>query len=263
MSLYSVSHGRRLLPRRISSRCSASIAAVVVVAFPTAGAMAELFTPIPLAGVANARLQSSWPTFTGVPYPEGNQNWGNVPWELGNGGNNTWFSRVATGTNPRTVVIPVNVSEANSVYTLMGTWQGTTNQNMYVELEFTGSEGATYTTTFYGGVHIRDWFNGIYTNNVTSPNTTANVYSVNIGPNGTSGTSRLDMQRIDLPVEFLSQTLTSMTIRDFGADPQGTFGQRSFIYGLTVNSVPTPSSAIFLGLAGLAAARRRRVSAIF
>lgn len=234
------------------------LAAASVVACSATGALGQVFTTVPLAGVANARLQAAWPTFTGVPYPEGNQTWGNVPWSLGSGGNNTWFSRDATGANPRTVTIPINVAQATTAYTLMGTWQGNTSQSLYVELEFTGSAGATFTTRFFGGVHIRDWFNGRYTNNVTSPNTTANVYSVNIGPNGGTGTSRLDMQRIDLPTAFESQSLVSLTIRDFGADPSGTFGQRSFIYGLTVSAIPTPSAAVVLGLGGLMAARRRR-----
>jgi len=241
-----------------SSFRPAILVAAAVVACSATSATAQVFTAVPLSGVANARLQATWPTFTGVPYPEGNQTWGNIPWALGSGGNNTWFSRVASGANPRSVTIPINVSQVTSVYTLMGTWQGNTNQNLYVELEFIGSAGGTYITTFFGGVHVRDWFNGIYTNAVTSPNTAANVYSVNIGPNGGTGTSRLDMQRIDLPIAFASQSLTSLTIRDFGANPSGTFGQRSFIYGLTVNSVPSPSAAALLGLGGLLAARRRR-----
>lgn len=246
----------RSVDRSMGRACAMMASAVAVVALSATGAMGQ-FTPISLASVANARLQDSWPTFTGVPYPEGAQNWGGVPWDIVSGGNNTWYSRRVSGANPRQVTIPINVSGVTNVYTLMNTWQGTTNQSLFVELAFTGSEGATFTTTFFGGVHIRDWFQGIYTNNVTSPDTTANVFSINVGPNGGTGTSRLDMQRIDLPAVFASQTLTSMTIRDFGADPQGTFGQRSFLYGLTV-AIPSPSGAALLGLGGLVAVRRRR-----
>ena len=249
----------RSFPSSLTSTFRPAMLIVAALAACSAtSAMAQVFTTITLTPVANARLQATWPTFTGVPYPQGNQTWASVPWNLGTGGNNAWFSRVASGGNPRSVTIPINVTGATSVHTLMNTWQGNTSQNLYVELQFAGSSGSTFTTTFFGGVHIRDWFQGIYTNSVTSPNTTANVYSINVGPNGGTGTSRLDMQTIALPAAFASQTLTSLTIRDFGADPNGTFGQRSFIYGLTVNSIPSPSAATLLGLGGLMAARRRR-----
>lgn len=213
--------------------------AVIATCAGCAAASAQAqFTTVSLATVANARLQTTWPTFTGVPYPTGAQSWGGVPWSIPTTGNNAWFSKDATGPNPRSVVIPVNVPQVRTVYALMNTWQGNTNQSLYIDIEFTGASGATFSQRLFGGVHIRDWFQGIYTNGLTSSSTTPSVYSINAGPNGGSGTSRLDMVRFDLPVAFGTQTLTTMTIRDFGADPSGTFGQRSFIYGLTVSTLP-------------------------
>lgn len=191
------------------------------------------FVPIPLSGVANARLQATWPTFTGVAYPVGNQSWGGVPWQIPTTGNNTWFSRDIAGATPKSVVIPVNQSNVRSVYALMGTWQGTTIQTRFVDISVANSDGFLHTVRFFGGVDIRDWYNGAYTNSITSWKTTPSVYSVNIGPNGAAGTSRLDMQRIDLPPQFWWATLTSITIKDYSATTGG--AQHAFLYGLTVS----------------------------
>lgn len=186
------------------------------------------YVPISLASVANARLQDTWPTFTGIAYPTGELTLGGVPWTIASEGNNTWFAKRVDGFNPRSVTIAINQTNVRSVYTLMGTWQGTTNQSRYVDLTLTNSEGFSFTTRYFGGVQIRDWFNGSYTNSLNSWKTTR-VYL------HSDNKSRLDMQRIDLPPQFWWSTLVSLRIDDVGSDSSSP--QRSFLYGLTVSKL--------------------------
>ena len=64
------------------------------------------------------------------------------------------------------------------------------------------------------------------------------------------------MQTYALPVEFASQTLSTITINSFGLASGG----EPFITSATVDSVPVPASLFLFGtgLLGLKAWRKRR-----
>ena len=91
---------------------------------------------------------------------------------------------------------------------------------------------------------IRDWLWGSWTNSINGT-TTTNVFN---STGGFDYQARLDMQTIDLPGDFLSQTLETIRVIDTGSNP---FYQRILLNGVTVEVIPEPSTITLFGLGAI------------
>jgi hypothetical protein len=160
-----------------------------------------------------------------------------TPFAIAPTGLNTWRSRTVAGsaTGDKSVTIPTSRFGVGEVYTLMNTEGGNTTDG--VRFSFSASGGASYTTTLMGGNHFRSHRTDAGIQTLTSPNSTQ-VYN--------SGNRRLDRQRIVLPANFRTRTLSSITITDLGTDATS----RVFIAGLTLKQRPPACGAADLGSVG-------------
>ncbi len=107
-----------------------------------------------------------------------------------------------------------------------------------------------------GNSDIRDYNQGGHANLINNI-TTQMVFQ--------QGTQRVDMLKVILPDSWRFLTLESITVRDWGAAGAGADNfQRIILSGLTLGTVPEPSSVVLLALGGLGLAgmvwklRRRR-----
>jgi len=143
--------------------------------------------------------------------------------------------------NPHQIDISVGVSGVSKVYTLINSdWGQDVSKGSFAAIEFYGSDGAFFGKDLYGNVDIRDWKSGNWTNSINGT-TTTNVFQ------SSGGQFRLDMQTIDLPDDFLSQTLETIRVIDTGGQ---TF-QRIFLAGITVECVApaeVPEYSVVIGL---------------
>lgn len=184
-----------------------------------------------------------FPGDSSTPWPRGEVTLGGVPFRIPETDPSVWKSEepFVTGPNPHTLDIMVNQQMVDRVYTLINTGGGAPGPTAYAWLEFWGDDGAYFRKDLVGGVDIRDYnYNG-WTNSINGI-TTVNVFVHN--PGVYDGERRLDMQIIDLPEAFLSQTLTHMRLSDNG----GPDLQRTILEGVTIQtqittSPPTCSSA--------------------
>ncbi|MBL0869651.1 MAG: hypothetical protein IBJ18_03640 [Phycisphaerales bacterium] len=175
-----------------------------------------------------------------------------VPVNMGGGvdGSGPWSWAAASGLigpgGVVTLVVPVNISNVQSVFTIINSYWGNANPEGLITVTFNATGGVSQTFTLVGGVDLRDYNqNPSYTNTINNTST-RNVWSNTAG-------QRLDMQRFDLGPAFAGQTLQNITFNDFGA----TNFQRMFLTGVTV-LVPTPGTLGMLALGGLMVSRRRR-----
>jgi hypothetical protein len=105
--------------------------------------------------------------------------------------------------------------------------------------EFFGSDGAYISRDLVGGFDIRDFLQNIFTNTINSPNT-QNVFT----SSGTKGTVRLDNQAFDLPAGFLDETLDTVRLTDTGRPKV----QRTWLAGITVETIPEPTTTVLFSL---------------
>ncbi len=166
----------------------------------------------------------------GPQYPTGENVFLSVPVRIPNtaAGQNAWAG-TSTATGTTTVTVSVGVASVTSAYFILNSIWGVAGNTSdpttsRASITFTGSGGATYTKALYGNIDIRDYNSGSYTNSINNT-TTQNVWSAD-------GVHRLDMVRVDLPAAFASQTLTSVTLTDNGANST----QRLLFKGLTVST---------------------------
>jgi len=158
---------------KANSRIARSILAI---AFTAAAARAGE-TPIDISSVVNEPWTYVAPNgdtvHNGSTFPIGSQNFGGVPFVIPTGPNNYWEASAAANFGPGTVslTIPVGVYGVTSAFTLLGTFWGSPGPNAYLYVTFTGSNGATLTQPLVGGVGVRDYNNGSYTDTInnTSP----------------------------------------------------------------------------------------------
>jgi hypothetical protein len=203
-----------------------------------------------LGGLANAAQKkisissfanNSWcglSLFGCSTFPYGNKSYDGVTYTLlGNKkgtANTAWFASVAAGQGSGTVsiTIPVNVAKVKTVYTLMNTEWGSTQSGL-ITITFTGSNGATWTFDPIGGVNVRDYNNGGYTNTCICqlPGSVGQSATINAWTNS-AGQQRLDEQVYELPAAFATQTLVSITITDSGGENM----QRAILAALTVST---------------------------
>ena len=165
-----------------------------------------------------------------------------VPYYLGDGVNDAWHADSASGSNPRTLQLQPNQSGLRSVYVLINTYWGEKVPGTFASITFERQGGASWTLDLDGNVHIRDFYQNVFTNNV-DPNWTKAVWEDDV--------RRMDRLKVDLPAEFLLDTLTGITFSDNGG---GGF-QRIFVSGVTLETadssgVPEPGTYATLG-AGL------------
>jgi hypothetical protein len=196
--------------------------------------------PINISSIANR----SWCGDLGIynlncnTFPFGTKHYNGVPFLIpGNKKgtvNSAWFSDFAAGGGGGSVsvTIPVNVAKVKTVYTLMNTIWGSTESGL-LSVTFTGSEGATWTFDPIGGVNVRDYNNGNYTDTCICqlPGGAGQSATINAWVNGDG--QRLDEQIYELPAAFATQTLESITITDNGNEGL----QRSFLAAVTVSTV--------------------------
>ena len=115
----------------------------------------------------------------------------------------------------------------------------------YAWLEFYGQDPGTplFTKELYSGSDIRDYLENVW-NNTINGTSTVNVFSA--GPGGFDNEVRLDMQTILLPSVFQTETLTRVRLVDNGPLNDT---QRTFLAGITAETVPEPSTLVlFAGL---------------
>jgi hypothetical protein len=147
--------------------------------------------------------------------------------------NTAWFASKAAGEGSGTVsiTIPVNVAKVKTVYTLMNTEWGSTQSGL-IAITFTGSGGATWTFDLTGGVNVRDYNNGNYTDTCICqlPGGAGQTGAINAWTN--NGGQRLDEQIYELPASFATQTLESITITDSGNQNV----QRAILAAVTVST---------------------------
>ncbi len=148
--------------------------------------------------------------------------------------NTAWFAAVAAGQGGGTVsiTIPVNVANVKTVYTLMNTEWGSTESGL-LTIKFTGSGGATWTFDLTGGVNVRDYNNGNFTNTCICqlPGGVGQSAAINAWTDS-AGQQRLDEQVYELPSAFATQTLESITITDSGNENV----QRAILAAVTVST---------------------------
>jgi hypothetical protein len=137
--------------------------------------------------------------------------------------------------------MPVGDYGATDVYMLINTIGGQPGPNSYAWLIFTGSRGATYTDYLAGNTDIRD-YNLAWDNSINGT-TTVNVF--NCPSDNDNGPGVLDMQHIVLPGAFATQTLSTIQVVDNG----NSYFQRVVVDGVTVESVPEPSTFVLLSVA--------------
>jgi len=202
-------------------------------------------------GVANAGnkpidissfVNNSWCGENGLlgcsTFPYGTKHYNGITYDiLGNKKgtvNTAWFAADAAdqGSGTVSITIPVKVAKVKTVYTLMNTEWGSTQSGL-ITITFTGSGGATWTFALTGGVNVRDYNNGNYTNSIACqlPGGVGESATINAWVNGDG--QRLDEQVYELPAAFKTQTLVSITITDSGNQGE----QRSFLAALTVSTL--------------------------
>ena len=194
---------------------------------------------IELASVSNA----SWCGDLGKynlncnTFPFGTKHYNGIPFAIAGNKkgteNNAWFADFAAGggSGVVSVTIPVNVAKVVTVYTLMNTIWGSTDSGL-LSITFTGSEGATWTFNPIGGVNVRDFNNGSYTDTCICqlPGGVGQSGAINAWVNADG--QRLDEQIYELPAAFATQTLVSVTVTDSGNEGE----QRSFLAAVTVST---------------------------
>lgn len=179
------------------------------------------YTPIDFHQFHNLRIQDLQPGMQSCPV--GNVTLGGVPFSIPTSGSNTWL-----GAGQSSITINVGIAGVGEVDTLMNTIYGTSGVNN-ASLEFFGSNGAYFRKDLVGGSDIRDHHNALWTNSINNT-TTTNVFI--------NGADRVDKQQITLPAEFLTQTLQTIRVNDYGNNNYGgtplSSWRDAMLYGLTV-----------------------------
>src|SRR5438552_15134697 len=169
------------------------------------------FFTVDLSQYANARIQNYQPSAAG--YPEGMVTLGGIPFNIQLGdGNNAWNAEAVTWPYPHVLDIPLSISGATEVDTLINTFYGQPGPTSYITLEFFGTGGAYCRKDLIGNVDVRDHFFAFWTNSINGTSTT-NVYT---SGGGFLSESRLDKQEIDLPAVFQGETLTGFRLTSTG-----------------------------------------------
>lgn len=202
--------------------------------------------------------------------PVGLQTLGGVPFNIPVSGNTTWSAGTGTPIGIRTTVsmqLPMSVFGASAVDTIINLGWGVLGSRT-VTATFIGTGGANYSLDLETGSDMRNWLDTPYCCNTINGTTTTQVFqSFSASPGQSNLVARLDKQHIVLPASFATQTLTKFILTDSGisGDVTNTIydnseAQRSFIYGVTVTTVPEPTTLIMLVIGTVGMPGRRRAA---
>lgn len=206
------------------------------------------YIPISLAPIANQT------PYWIVDPPSGLTTLGGVPFDIPTSGNNTWDASIGTTIGVRSTTameLPMNVYGATAVHTLINLGWGVLGSRT-VTATFIGTGGANYSVELETGSDIRNWLNTPFCCNTINGTSTIQIWEGE--PAAFPGyVAKLDKQRIELPASFATETLTKFILVDSGisGDITNTIydnseTQRAFIYGVTVETVPEPSTIVLL-----------------
>ena len=153
----------------------------------------------------------------------------------------------------KSLTVNLGLANAGTVYTLMSAaWTGTGQMTNFATVTFTGSAGATESFNLSDNVDMSDW--------AMAPlsSTALATSKVNAQVAWTSSNHTIYEQAFTLSSAFQSQTLVSMQITAINASGSAAPG----LFGLDVQALPEPSSALLLGMqlacvAALGLSRRR------
>jgi hypothetical protein len=212
-------------------------------------------TEVGLSGLVNADL-TTYSGGSNYPQHGGSLTVSGIPFDLATIGPQSDTGIVQT-TGAQDFSIPVDVLGGMSVYVLINSAYGACGSDVG-ELDFVGSS-QTYAYPLVEGGNIRDHFAGQFCNQAPAISGSASFGG---------GADRLDLNSIQLPSSFATQTLESIDFKSFG---MGQLGQ-PFLAALTVESgrdlsarvpeqvpapVPEPGDLRFLGTAMAAIVLRR------
>ena len=198
-----------------------AVVAAIVYACASSLAHAASTTPIDLSSLVNTDITA----YTGGnDYPQngGALTVAGVNFSLAVSGPQSHTSIIQTS-GTQTYSIPVNRTGVTVAYTLINSSWGICGTNVG-EVDFVGTH-TTYTYTLTESTNIRDHYNGLYCNTVSA--VAGSALFVN---------DRLDMQQINLPGGFASDTLLRIDLKSNGAG----LGGQPFLAAIVADGVPVP-----------------------
>ena len=157
-------------------------------------------------------------------FPVGYRMIGGVPFLFSAGHRREWAATTTVhgSARPAILSIPVKRNALSTAYFVMNTVWGAPGPASYLSISFTGNRGAHFEKQLVGGVDIRDYNQGLYTNSLNGTTSRPGL------DNGRG--QRMDLVEIALPRDFRSQTLDSITIKDTGKQDF----QRVLLWAVTV-----------------------------
>ena len=181
-----------------------------VVPSPGGSAVRLSYSCVPKARPIDiGRFANDWSAWNEQTYPAGPRILDGVPFLIPDGSNRLWHAGAGVfDALIVTLAIPVKQPAVSAAFFLMNTLWGQAGPQSYLTLSFDGDGGAHFEKKLIGGVDIRDYNRGVYTNTI---NGTTSRAAFDDGQG-----QRMDLVQVDLPLEFRRQTLQTITIRDTG-----------------------------------------------
>jgi len=143
--------------------------------------------------------------------PAGPRLLGGVPFLLQPSGKNRyWRAQIAAegSARPVSLTIPVGRAGVSRAYFLLNTKWGQPGSASYLALEFKGDQGSLYEKKLVGGIDVRDYHHGAFTNSVNGT-TSRPVFDDGLW-------QAIDLVEVALPDEFRRQTLETIVLDDTG-----------------------------------------------
>jgi hypothetical protein len=176
--------------------------------------------PIDIGGLVNdhGRLDRSELVPAGARIMDG------IPFLFPDTKNRYWRGQIAADGSARPVNLSIAIRRASvsTAYFLLNTEWGQPGPQSYLILEFRADRGAFFEKRLIGGVDVRDYHHGVFTNSINGI-TTRPVFDDGLG-------ETVDLVEVALPVEFRRQTLESITVKDTGR----LVFQRAILWAVTV-----------------------------
>jgi hypothetical protein len=174
--------------------------------------------PVDISGLAND--SSAWNEETS---PAGPRILAGVPFLIPDGAKRFWDAGTPMrGAQPSTLTIPVKLAGISKAFFLMNTLWGQPGPESYLGVAFAGDRGGRFEKKLIGGVDVRDYNRGVYTNTINGTSSRPAF------ENGRG--QRMDLVEVDLPADFQKQQLQTITVTDTGR-----YGfQRAVLWAVTV-----------------------------
>jgi hypothetical protein len=175
----------------------------------------------------------------------------------------------------KTLTVPVGVTDATSIYTLMNAYWGSKDTGEVASIEFVGSAGTTVTFALNGGSNIRDFYlSNPATNNTINGTSTQNAFLCNdpstcLGAGftgnvttGHTGNYAVDEQQFNLGSAFEGQTLVDFVITNDCSCISPILLGVTAVSTPVSSAVPEPATLLLMGfgIVGVGLSRRRRAS---